>query len=273
MKRLLFMIAVLPALLLVSSCKEDKTEDPKTPEGNDPLESYVMIGTKDLSTLGYTINLYAKEDPFVGYNYMVARVLELGTSNVVETGEVKFMPMMDMGTMMHATPSEQPNYDASLEGFRGTTTFVMPSMAGTWKFGVEFMPAGSTASDKVEFELTVVQKTDARLYNFMNSGVPYFVALVEPWNPEVGINDYEIVIYKRESMMSWPAVTNFNVEIEPEMPSMGHGSPNNVHPVHSENGHYVGKVNFTMTGYWKINEEIFDESGASINEGSFDIRF
>ncbi len=34
---------------------------------------------------------------------------------------------------------------------------------------------------------------------------------------------------------------------------MGHGSPNNVNPVSTGKGHYKGKVNFTMTGEWKIN--------------------
>jgi hypothetical protein len=37
------------------------------------------------------------------------------------------------------------------------------------------------------------------------------------------------------------------------MPSMGHGSPNNINPLHIKNGHYKGKVNFTMTGDWRIN--------------------
>ncbi len=36
------------------------------------------------------------------------------------------------------------------------------------------------------------------------------------------------------------------------MPSMGHGSPNNVNPVHRELGHYHGSVNFTMTGDWLV---------------------
>ncbi|MDZ7648356.1 MAG: FixH family protein [Cytophagales bacterium] len=40
------------------------------------------------------------------------------------------------------------------------------------------------------------------------------------------------------------------------MPSMGHGSPNNVNPTHSSKGSYKGKVNFTMTGDWRLNLNI-----------------
>ena len=54
-------------------------------------------------------------------------------------------------------------------------------------------------------------------------------------------------------MMTFPAEDNFSITMTPEMPSMGHGSPNNVNPVLTKNGHYKGKVNFTMTGDWRIN--------------------
>ena len=56
------------------------------------------------------------------------------------------------------------------------------------------------------------------------------------------------------------------VEIDPQMPTMGHGSPNNVNPVHMEMGHYVGKVNFSMGGYWEINVKIKDASGNVLDE-------
>ncbi|MCK4750942.1 MAG: FixH family protein, partial [Bacteroidales bacterium] len=57
----------------------------------------------------------------------------------------------------------------------------------------------------------------------------------------------------KESMMSFPPAEDLIVEIEPEMPSMDHGSPNNEHPVHLADGHYRGKINFTMTGWWRVH--------------------
>ena len=47
-------------------------------------------------------------------------------------------------------------------------------------------------------------------------------------------------------MMSWPADSSLSVTITPEMPSMGHGSPNNINPVHVGKGHYKGKVNLIL---------------------------
>ncbi len=81
----------------------------------------------------------------------------------------------------------------------------------------------------------------------------YFVSLVEPMKPVVGINECEFTIHYKESMMSFPPAEDLTVEIEPEMPSMDHGSPNNVHPVHTADGHYAGKINFTMTGWWRVH--------------------
>lgn len=57
------------------------------------------------------------------------------------------------------------------------------------------------------------------------------------------------------------------------MPSMGHGSPNNVNPVHIEKGHYRGKVNFTMTGEWQIKLKVFKNGVLLRDDLMFETRF
>ena len=74
--------------------------------------------------------------------------------------------------------------------------------------------------------------------------------------------------------MSWPYEPYLVVEIDPEMPAMNHGSPNNVNPVHIGNGHYKGVANFTMTGWWRINLVIKDGEGNVLTDDSYlDITF
>jgi hypothetical protein len=75
------------------------------------------------------------------------------------------------------------------------------------------------------------------------------------------------------SMMSFPPATDLTIEIDPQMPSMGHGSPNNVNPVHTANGHYLGSVNFNMTGAWRIYLVIKKGSRTISNKAYFDITF
>lgn len=86
--------------------------------------------------------------------------------------------------------------------------------------------------------------------------------MVNPSNPKVGINDMQAMLFKMESMSSYPSVDNFTVRIDPRMPSMGnHGSPNNVDLVQTNSsGAYNGKLSLTMTGYWKINLQVLDEN-------------
>jgi len=61
--------------------------------------------------------------------------------------------------------------------------------------------------------------------------------------------------------------------MEPEMPAMGHGSPNNVNPVAIGNGHYKGKVNFTMTGLWQVNLDFMMGADLADDTQFFEIEF
>jgi hypothetical protein len=106
-----------------------------------------------------------------------------------------------------------------------------------------------------------------------NNGAKIFVALVEPSKPKVGINDLELVVYRKATMMSFPADSSLSIAFEPEMPTMGHGSPNNVNPVHVKNGHYRGKVNFTMTGLWRLNMAFRAGEAVADTTQAFDIEF
>ena len=274
MKKWISMLALVPALWLTTACEKKNDPIVNNPGANDPLEKYQLIGTQASQNLGYTVDIYALEMPFPGYNPIVAQVRQTGTNTIVNDAHVQFKPMMKMNSgMEHACPIEQPAFSNTLKGYEGSCTFVMPSMMGTWTLNIEVTPKGAANSEMLSFPINVMEDGDSRIYDFMHDGTGYFVALVAPREPEVGINDYEIVIYKRVSMMEWPAVENLNVEIEPWMPSMNHGSTGSVHPVHSKNGHYLGKVSFNMNGVWEVRQKIMDESNQLLDEGYFEIQF
>jgi hypothetical protein len=99
------------------------------------------------------------------------------------------------------------------------------------------------------------------------------MSLVEPAAWKVGNNPFEITAHTMASMMSFPCCTDLTIEITPEMPSMGHGSPNNINPVHTGNGHYLGNVNFTMTGAWRIHLVVKKGDRLISNKAYFDIEF
>lgn len=217
------------------------------------------------------------EEPFVGYNELHVAVIDAETGNFSSAPALNFMPMMfmPMMNMEHTAPYTAP--EKVMDGvYKIGIGFIMPSTAGDWR--LEATVGLSETAEQVAFEIpiTVVEKDDTRMLTFESDvdSAKLFVCLAEPLAPEVGENPFAVTIHKRESMMSFPAVTDYTVEIEPEMPTMDHGSPNNVNPTHVENGYYEGVVNFTMTGYWKVNLVIKDASGQVVKDNiAFDINF
>jgi hypothetical protein len=269
-------IPLLAIALFATSCKKEET-NPGTPV-DDPLSEYVLISETPATTLDYTIKIYAQEALFVGYNYILVQVKDNATGEILDNPDVMFMPVMEMNSgMMHACPLEQPTYNTSLQVMEGTITFVMPSMGqGKWNLGLKLKNTAGTEED-INIDVDVMQKAEPQLFSFVSTHDPnqnVFVALVNPRMPQIGINDFEVVAYERQSMMSWPALEMLNIEIDPEMPTMGHGSPNNVNPIDMGEGHYLGKVNFTMSGFWRVNMKFMTATNEMMKDDKyFDITF
>jgi len=253
--------------LSILSC--EKNEDP----GNqDP--DLVLIATAITDEQAFELALYANDTLFEGYNRLYISVKDASSKSQVTDASIVLKPIMDMGDMVHAAPVENPATLANDQGlFEAALVFIMPSsgMMG-WTLDVEVQTEGE--SEAAMLVLPMVRSLDeARKFNVISplDDTKYFVSLVEPVNAEVGINDCEFAVHYKENMMSFPPAEDLTIEIEPEMPSMDHGSPNNVHPVHTLNGHYEGKVNFTMTGWWRIHMVIKKGGKVLTDEAYMDI--
>ncbi|MFN3446260.1 MAG: FixH family protein, partial [Bacteroidia bacterium] len=178
------------------------------------------------------------------------------------------------GTMKHSAPVE--NSSDSVPADQLFKSAVVFSMGGAWTLDINFHNHLNNKEGKGVLALNVTNPTTAVMRNFIvaaDDSARLFVSLVQPASPKIGLNDFEITIHKKADMMNYPAVENYTVEIEPEMPSMGHGSPNNVNPVHTTNGHYLGKVNFTMSGLWRVHLTIKKNGVLLSNDQYFDITF
>ena len=90
--------------------------------------------------------------------------------------------------------------------------------------------------------------------------------MVNPKAPKVGRNDISAYLYKKIDRYTFIPVPNFTIGIDPRMPDMdNHTSPGNVNLTYdSTTGLYNGKLNLTMTGYWKINLIVRDSSNTVI---------
>lgn len=271
MKKLIFAVAAI--VLVMAGCKEDPIEIVMPDYKTEFEKIYTSIGQTE--TADYTIYAYADEALFVGYNRMYFLVEDKETKQVVSDYALSFTPMMDMGMMMHSTPNELPE---KVENDNNVTSYnlvyIMPSSAGSWMLNGKLEMQG--VSTDFTLNVNVVEKTDTRMLTFLSDvdSAKLFLILDELKTPQIGSNDIVFGIYERKSMMEFPPVNNYIVEFEPEMPTMNHGSPNNVMPTFTENGLYKGSVNFTMTGYWRINVTLKNAEGTVVKDGiSFDVNF
>ena len=199
------------------------------------------------------VSLYAEDSLQVGYNRVYISLKSTDDGHEVDDAHLMLMPMMDMTDMgmMHSSPYEMPSEELIDGYFHGAVVFTMPSYdEGHWTLTVDFHNHHNDKEGTAVFDLWINNSSDVK--TFTAGTDKYIMTLIDLKEPVVGLNDFEIGLYKKQTMMSFPPVTNATVVIEPTMPSMGHGSSNNVNPVHTSNGHYLGKVNFTMTGDWQV---------------------
>jgi hypothetical protein len=260
-------LALTAATLLFTACKKD---EPKVePTQNEPTKesltaNLVQVGTS--THMGYTLSMFANRDLIVGYNELFFVLEDDGNNLVSDYSVTSIHAEMDMMTMSHSTPIGQIEVKNADAGFyKSNVTFIMATDSNaTWALETHVnLPDGGDA--QFTFNPTVSMTTPARLISFTADSVKYFLAFVEPFSPRTGSNNFSTALYKKESMMAFPPVSDAKIEIEPWM-NMGdgheHGSSNNINPSHTSYGIYTGKVNFSMSGEWNINITVKDNAGS-----------
>ena len=261
-------------LLATNACKKEETTTvTPTPVIVDQIPStYKLMGETYILGAAAKAKVYAEKDFFVGYNKIFVAMFDSVSNTRLTDGHFDVIPMMDMGMMKHSAPVEITEESIPSDKFwKAAIVFIMPSSAGKWTLNMAFHNHKTDKEGEGELEVNVINPTTSVMKSFIASdSTKLFVTLIQPTTPKIGLNNFEISIHKKD-MMDFPAVNDYTVEIEPTMPSMGHGSPNNVNPVNTTLGHYVGKVNFTMTGLWNVKLTL-KKNGVTIdNKQSFDI--
>lgn len=261
----LYLIAII--CFAFASCSD---HDPEI----NPTQGLVKISEGYALGAGAKVELWAKQELFTGYNQLFVALYDSVTKSRITEAHVHLNPAMSMmGGMTHACPTENPEDQYAVNKlFPGAAVFIMPtSDMGSWMMNISVHNHNNEKFGTAALDITVVDPEFPMMKSFQSeSGEKFFISYLFPAEPKVGVNDFTMVVNKMESMMSFPAVDNFEFELTPEMPSMGHGSPNNVNPMYTQAGHYKGKVNFTMTGEWRLNLELI-RNEALLKEMYFDL--
>lgn len=253
----IYKILFLFALVLVTSCSSD---DDSTPVNE--LDGLVKV--KELTNDTHVVELYTPSGTTQqGYNDITLRIKDKTTNNYIQNATIEWMPIMHMTMMSHSCPFSMVEKVAGKETvYNGYIVFQMPQNSTEyWDLKIDYSINETiyTVTDIID-----VPATEKRVVSsFMGTdNIRYIVALVEPKNPKVALNDMTVGIFKMENMMDFPKVNQYKLKIDPRMPSMGnHGSPNNVDLTQSTSDElYRGKLSLTMTGYWKINLQLLNAS-------------
>lgn len=275
MKRSITLLALATLTLFMFSCKkkETKINETTTDESKEgAATALVKLGETYIPGTAAKAIVYGNKEPETGYNEIYVALYDSVDGSRLSRGHFDVLPMMDMGTMQHSSPVENTEDTTTTDGyFKAGVIFSMPGNSSQWwldisfhnhkneRFGTGKLGLAVKSSTPSKFKSTVIAKDS-------NSSV--FISLVNPSKPIVGINDFEVVLNRKQNMMDYAPVEDYTIEIEPTMPSMGHGSPNNINPIHTVNGHYKGKVNFTMSGLWQIKLKLF-KNDILISEDQF----
>ena len=270
MKKTKIISVVLLLFIALAACEKQNDTKPVSEK-----EKLSIVAADTRSGL-YHVELLANDTLYQGYNKIFLKITANPDGNPVKSAVVSLHPMMHMTNMEHSAPVENPAGSVSADGyFEGAVVFIMPdNPLEHWTLDVAVDIEGT--KDTVHFEIPKVRNLkDGRIVNFISpeDDKTYFISLLQPASPEVGINDIEFTVHYRKNMMSFPPADDLAITFVPEMPSMGHSSPNNEQPDFTANGHYKGKVDFTMTGWWRINVTVKRDNDTLSDKVAFDINF
>lgn len=272
MKNIVIKLSYILLPVLLFACT-DTNVTPNTTNYNKLAEA-VSSGSS------FNVEMLTKDSLIVGYSKVYFKVTDKTTNQSINQAVLALHPLMDMGTIKHACPWENPSSIKNADGlYEGAILF---SMIGTNSWSVSVDVTANNKTESVKFDIPKVIATNpvqkiVVIDSVITSGTlvqtKYPISLVTPKVWKVGMNPFEITINCMQDMMTFPSCNDFSIELTPEMPSMGHGSPNNINPILMSNGHYIGTVNFTMTGAWRVNMLIKKSNWAVAKKAYFDITF
>ncbi len=258
MKTLKYIFAIFILSVSFVSCSDD---DDNIPVVINPVEGLTMI--YEITAANHTVQVYSEKIALeVGYNEVSIRIKDMASDKYVTNAAPTWMPMMHMTNMSHSAPHSMLSNTEESTVYKGHIVFQMASNdTEYWEVMFNYTLNGEAMEEALRVSVSEPADGLKKVQVFMGSDdTRYVLAYVNPKVPEVAINDMQAVLYKMESMMSFPLVENYKITVDPRMPGMGnHSSPNNQDLTYNAaTKMYDGKLSLTMTGYWKINLKLMN---------------
>ena len=234
-------IAIVLLMLAIIGCEQSTTEPVV-----DQEPQRTLIGSATEGDL--TVQLYADRIFRVGYNAVYIKVRRGGVA--ATNVKVTLNPVMDMGMLTHSTPVEQP--DEATDAFSnhcGAILFIMAGSSSQWSVNLSVIDTNGGDTTDVHIPVDVSSSSNVKV---LKSGANRTVVTLIEDTWQVGMNDVRIMLHASIDGFTFTPINDAELQIDPTMPSMGHGSSGNIDPVFADEGLYMGKMNLIMTGDWDL---------------------
>ncbi len=243
MNRIALSLAVVA--LVAAGCVSEKKKDTTVPK-----TSLGVVTQGDL-----TVELLTDTQLETGMTPVYAKVTNAAGQSVTDAA-VTFAPLMTMTTTMmtHGAPVIAP---PALVGalYHCEVVFQMPTTtSGAWSATVGVTPSGSVVETSFDFQnLTVTDSGRAARFSYTDpvtyAVTKYVMSLNFEAAPAVGLNPIVVTLHSTiDNGMTFAPVDDATFALDPQMPSMGHGSTGSVDPTNVSPGLYQGQLSFSMGG-------------------------
>ncbi|MDO4230454.1 MAG: hypothetical protein Q4C98_11620 [Capnocytophaga sp.] len=275
--------------LLFVACSKDGTETPSdtsqgtvpatpsaTPTPNSELTEVANFTNDDnhkISIKTFNGKLY------VGYNDIYVTITD-ASGNVLKPEKITFSPMMRMYkeagnrneiSFSHSCPHTADLASVSENRYRGYAIFQMNTGdTGHWDVSFSYTLSGKEYQIQ-EKEVTILAQPKnhhLKVKRFIGKdNATYILALISPLEHVNGKNPNVVAgLFKAETMMSFPLVKGFTLNLDPRMPGAdmrNHSTPFEDFKEQAD-GFHTATINYSMTGYWELNFIIKNSSGEVI---------
>lgn len=215
-----------------------------------------------------------------GRNTIALRLTDDATGAPITAAAITQRWHMAMAPTSHGCPAPDPAGVADEDGlFLGTVVLPMPSVGGApWGVTLTVMPAlpAGAAEHVLELaDLAVAASDRVRLVDGDDGG-RYLVTLsfaegaAANGAPALGDNAYVLTVHTQSGELDYTAVEDATVQAVAEMPAMGHGAAAPPAPAHRDDGEYVGAVDLSMPGAWRVTFTLA-RAGAPLGVVAFDL--
>jgi hypothetical protein len=254
-------LATLAALSTLTSlgsfgCSADATESAPTTGGPtattaSPLTTSLAKGT----TGALTVELFGAKAAETGLFPVGLAV----TSNGAEVADaaVSFVPVMAMSNgVSHGAPVLGAATRGASGLFETAAVLQMPSSAmGSWSAKAVVTLPGTAPVEVALPSFPVSDSGRAKTFQLATGDAGMAKKFVASLNltgsPRVGLNPVVVTLHEMRDMMTFAPVDDATLVLDPQMPSMGHGSPGTVQPAAGANGRYEAQLSFSMAGEWE----------------------